>query len=919
MTVAAFDPPPAYPVTIAGGTEIDLEISSDALVGVVLDRVHSVPAPGFDHLVSLVDLTAAGVDLDGRLWEIIYTRQGEDAPDPVPLSPRDAASFASYDVTAAYGSTAQALLFVWAGIRVPRAADKDLLQVSVLVRMDTNDELSHWNLWVTREHGNSVSVDEVEFPVLWIRGPATEEGGETHHEGQKRARVITPANAMPLSLSPTSAPSTDLWTWANTELRSQCGYPASNQPLQFMAISSVHDPATGDVGWRRPLIVIAEDANGYVKHFNYRGHHYTAGAADDAYLRFSIGHLPSFHEDLGDKRTVNEWGNSYEMPYDVTMGVRFAGAKGVLWYDVARHYRDRMMAIGAMPPEIESNPDLTSAISRKPGIWLGVIHLNTFGQLEGPSLYEGFMDYARTLRSVVRTAEAPLDTMWVQIQTWLRGFLQNPRRNLGEPLPWGIGEGLEEIVRRELEEGIVSIAYTRPGDLARVLDWVIPEAVLRRGRDGHILTNASGPLLDSSPAMETWWPDNMTKLIHDFGFRGQYMDSLGSGPERMSYPGNGTHPPHGGRWIADSQKVMVENVRAKLGHPDASLGTESVIEPLTYKTNIQQEGVFYYPGHGLLMEENVRLSVTNVPEQARHVAPPIWQAVYHGRHPAQSLAMHMGTCLLDTNTDWNPSAGKPGLSAAEFIDVFCWLYGTIWAHGNVPLLMQCQYDFEGFDPTVSANGSGLTNKIVTQQPWGSVGISPKDPTGAGIEVMRFIRTLVQAQLRSHAGEFIQFGELLEPLVPDYTSVNNSRQANPMALLDPFSKIDIARARQWGMLPAIMAVALLNNGILFTWQLNATFEVPDALYQMWRSPSGTVGMVVVNWSASAATFRAEFNPADYGVATPYDIIQRNLGGAPTVLDTGIGAGGRIIGNSGVVDTALPSFAAHSVYVFTFEPT
>ena len=138
------------------------------------------------------------------------------------------------------------------------------------------------------------------------------------------------------------------------------------------------------------------------------------------------------------------------------------------------------------------------------------------------------------------------------------------------------------------------------------------------------------------------------------------------------------------------------------------------------------------------------------------------------------------------------------------------------------------------------------------------------------------------------------------------------------MLDPATKIDLARNRFWGMLPATVAIALTTTPALFTRLISAAYEVPDALYHLWRSPEGIVGMVVVNWSASSATFRATFDPATYGVTTPYDVWQRQLGAAKTLVRGGIGAGPNIIGNSGIVDTTLPAFAAHSVYVFTFEP-
>lgn len=920
MTISKFDAPPAFPYTLNGGTEIELQLSLDATVGVQLDHLrHKIGGP-FDHITKLVD-TGELEELDGRLWELTFSLSPSTTPEGDRIHPGLATDFDVWDVTSAYGATAAALLFVWSGVEVPRAVDGDLLRVVVLLRVDTNDWLSKWSISVSRERGASASIDHVHFPILWVKGPSTPEGVESHHEGQKRTRVITPANTLAPARIPAGASNTDLWTWADGGLEAELDHPSVGLPLQFVALASAHDGGPADPAWRQPLYLAAEDGAHYSKHAHLRGYRYTGGGADDGYLHLSIGHDPSFREELGDQSVATDYGNSYIQPYPVVLGARQADADGNIWFDVASWYRERVVAIGAMPPEIESSLRLTAAVSREPTAWMGGIHLGSFASITQPELFEGFLRYLDILRRGCRGPDAALSSTYLQFQVWLNGGLPvvNPARELFKDLTYGAGTGLEAVLAAARENGVIPIAYTRPGDLLDELEWVLPRQAIRVLRDGSQGRRSDGFELDDTASLAAWWGPNMTRLIQAAGFRGQYNDGLGGGDATLSYPPNGEeHPRHGGSWGSEQRLALIDGVRAEMIDADASIGTESVEEGLAHAINVQQGGLMFYPGHTLLMEEAVRLAITNSPTVCRHMHPPLWDVVYHGRIPSQHLGLHLGNCLLATNGDWNPSAGAPGLTAVEFVDVFCWLYGTILAHGNVPLLFQDQHDFDAHDPTVTGSPSGVANSLVLIDEWGSISTDPtKDFSGTGRTILAFLRLLHQAQRRDFAGDMVQFGQMLRPLSPDYTSVNNSRQTNPLSALDP-AHIDLARNRFWGMLPAVAAIALQVNATLFNWQIDATFEVPDAIHSMWQSPEGVVGLVIVNWSASAATFRATFDPAVYGVSTPYDIIQRRLGDTPVTLAAAVGAGAHVIGNSGIVDTALPAFGAHTVWVFTFEP-
>ena len=170
--------PVSLPQTIGDATALlTAAFTAEAAVGVKMDTI--THDPGGTPLAFVTTLVDSGVEeLDGRLWELDYTLEGKDtAAAGSPLTPKDAATFAAFDVTAdegltAFGSNPAALMFRWTGVAMAGATDTLQVELTALIR-STSSKQVEWTMAITREGtpAQDASIDGVVCPLVWLKGP----------------------------------------------------------------------------------------------------------------------------------------------------------------------------------------------------------------------------------------------------------------------------------------------------------------------------------------------------------------------------------------------------------------------------------------------------------------------------------------------------------------------------------------------------------------------------------------------------------------------------------------------------------------------------------------------------------------------------------------------------------------------------
>lgn len=935
MTVSRLVPL-VLPHTMPGGARMDLQFSASATVGVTLDYVRHKTGGNFDFITKLVDPAVTAESLDGRLWEVGYTlRPFEGTEGSGIVSPRDAASFDAYDVSLSQGTTppAEALLFVWKGVAIPGARGGDRIAVSLMVRLDTDEKVARFWTWVTREHGQSCSIDYIDGPILWIKGPALPNGGETHLVGQKRTRVLLGLASLPSDL-PAPAINSPLHDWASSAVSLSATHPNPNQMLQCFALCSLNSVATPDPAYRRVFYAGTEDTGQlWLKDYRYQGYRYRGGGADDGYMKWTVRHYPPFETMVGSEQGT-DWRGSWAQSYPVVVGAMQADADS-FWYDVAEYYRDRMATLGLFPPRTELNPRLTASWNQKPSLFFPVIDIGAYLPRTRTALdyFETCLETLRAIRLALRSPHVDDDYAVLHFQTWLNnGFQAGTVGNPPKPNPsiYRVADGLTTLMEHAAAEGIRVSAYTLPHNVGVTSGWMpfLPDGAFRQDRSGALVSLLAGTyeLEVGSPDMLPYWR-HVTGWVRALGFGGIYLDAYSGGGFRRWFGAHGKPLPRGGGNRGSGIKTtFVDTVRQIMQGPAADP------EVLLF-SEVHEEGLLglwdwigslkgYQPTHMLLAEETLSGAVSDLSIEARDMQPPLVEMVLHEYQPTQHLGIPFVNCLLATNTDWQPFGGMPGLSAAELRDLFCWVHAGFLANGSRPVSPVYQSEFDGWDGAVTSDPSGVSQALVLRgsaQSPNSLRVDPvKDPSGIGMVIASFLRVLLETEVRAYGGQFTMFGRMLRPIAVDYTSVNVARATNPYRVFDPA----LGKVRVDPLTP--FRPFLLPTGYAFTEfipeqaaRLKADFEVPAVLSTMWQSPEGLVGLVLVNWTDAAASWVGTFDPSLYGITPPYDVSRLVLGGAPIALAAAVGAGGTTIGTTGSGATIdLGTLPARSTAVITF---
>lgn len=919
--------PLSLPATM-DGTNIALtfKAAADSKVGVVLDFLREKTTANHDVTMNLED--GAPDDADGRLWEITYTLKPNTTSEATKLHPGMAASFSAFDVSDHVG-TDTAYLFQWTGVAVPDALEEDRFTVALIVTLDDDDVVARWYAFVIRERGASVSIDGIEAPIFYIQGPAEPNAGETHLEGQVRARVLTP-HAL-FVRQPNKGTNTDLFSWCAAGLEEDARHPNPNQQMQFLALCSMNtNGTTADPGLRKPLYLGTEDTAGYVKDYRHKG---LIHSDDEGWFRFGVKHFPSYVEVFTSGEDT-DYGNSYATPYPVVTGSFPTGADNHFWYDVCDYYRTRMLALNALPPLIEQNPLRASALCRQPSTWHGFIQLRTFAERNGADLFGMWERRLDACRAALASEHVSADVDYIQVQTYCKGVtsageIEHPGVNVenpGHPIresAFGLADGAKDFLHNMLDKGVYAIAYSRPGDLKNKLGYhaIIPAGAVRVSRDGSMgQSGGSDPniLLDVGAAsFPEFWSQKVTGELASVGFRGQYCDSLAGGGTPFTYPlDTAEHDRHGGAYGTTRKREAIAAMKTVLAagnDPNVVVMSEAVEEFLSDALDITQESYSWYPCHMCLAEPQTRphlSAVSDLPLAARNLAPPLWQTVYHDRSPGHWQTWHLGNCLLESNSDFYPSGAKDGLTAAEMVTAMSMVFGCVYANGSHPAFVNLQSDFIGADDH---------GYLVELDEHGRLVSDPdNDPTGAGLIVMRFLKRLHESRRRDYAGQFVMFGKMLRPLQVDSGSIDTV--TNPLAVIK--TKGDSLGNRVWGMVPQTYSVAgpAEDPGNALSEAYSDAFSVPAVLSQMWEAPDGTVGLVLVNWTSAAADWTGTLDDTLYPITAPYDVDRLVLGdpGNPVSVETAVATGARTISTTGTPDIDLGgAIPAHSVMVLTFS--
>jgi hypothetical protein len=916
--------PLALPHTMPGGSRVDLQFSASATVGVTLDYVRHKVGGNYDFISKLVDASVTNQPLDGRLWEVGYTlRPFTGTEGNGTVSPKDARSFAAYDVSLAQGTAApaEALLFVWKGVAIPGG---DTISVSMMVRLDTDEFVSRWWTWVTREHGQSASIDYVEGPILWIKGPALPNGGESHLNGQKRARVLL-ATA---GLTPVLQTNSSIYDWALTGLSHTAVHPNPGQIMQFFAIASMNSIATPDPAYRRCLYMGTEDTQGWYKEYTYRGYLYTGGGATDGYFRWAVRHRPPFQKMVGNE-SADDWRGSWAQSYPVVVGALQADADS-FWYDVAMYYRSRVEALGFVPPKVESNTRLQSAMARKPSLFFPVIDIGAFepSTRSAANYFQNCLALLRTIRKALKSKFITEDYAVLHFQNWMgpNGFNHGPPEPLvvGDPT-YAPSEGITQLIIDAAGDGIRVSAYSLPHEISAKSGWLptFPERGFFFQRSGAIApaltTTIPGMDLDLGASELLQWWKRVTYRIRALGFGSIYLDAYSGGGPKRTFP-QGGHPRGGGNYGMPNKAALVDTVRTIMRRDGSDMDAPVLSEAA-------EEGMIGYfefigpPGsqQTLLAESTIRGAVTDLPTAARYMNPDLYGAVYHEYAPGSHLGMPWSNSLLATNADWWPSNGKLGLSAAEFNDVVCFTHGIQIASGTNPATPVYQAEFEGWDPAVTSHPSGISNGLVLPDTRGTGWTvdATKDPSKCGVTCTDFLRILFETMIRNYGGQFLQFGRFQRPITVNYASVNVTRQNNPYSVFTAAAgKVDRTNINRYLMFPTELAVATAVPALEFISE--ASYEVPAVFSSMWVSPEGLLGLVLCNWTNAAASWIGSLDTTLYPtLVTPYNVNRLVLGGAATPLAAAVPAGVTTIGTTGSGATIdLGTLPARSTAVITF---
>lgn len=875
----------------------------------------------FDFTTFLVDAAVTTYDVDGRLWEIFYTLEDKAAEESKPVTPKEAGAYQTYDITTDEGLTppAKALLFEWTNVAIPATTTKLKVSLKAILRSATSRQIE-WSITVTRTAGDGASLDRVRAPVVWLKGPsATDATFTTNHTAQKRTRVLVP-NMLASNLKPL-AKNSDWFGWVDNLWTYSQYYPGLHA-FQLLAACGLNN--TPDSAYRKAFYLSAEDKDHHYKDFTLDP---VKTAGNDSYLRFSVVHYPPFAKLDGTRST---WANEHQTSYFTMTGIVLC-TDDQWWVDICSHYRTRLSAIGALPPLLEDVAG-GSVLNQKwvaGNTWVG--HAQLLSKFKGVEYAAAIERTTEFMQYVLQNAHVSTNPLYAQIQQYLKGGLSSVE-NIGRPWkthPKGLDEGLQPMFLRMAQKGVHFIAYTRPGDLRRDLGYdVDPTLTHFKDRYGAVAGDGTTVPLNVGAGADvaSFWKKTVGSEVLAANFSGVYLDAFVGGGFTLSYPGKAAlHADHGGNYGHTGRKTILEAIRPfieaqnlpGLSGADALLVTENHEEGLSQLCDIQQQDYSVLPGLYLLAESVVRTdlgAVPNLSTAARNMTPSLHGLIYGDRTQTVHLQIPLSNAPLASNTDWNPSGGKPGITADELVDVHCLMRGMLFTDGRRQI-EQVNYDFYHHTGGVHADTVGF-NDFLLDPGQKNQDDTEKDPTDAGQTIKLFVQLLFRSLGRAYAGQFVNLGLMQRPLSVDYSDVNVNRVSN-----------FIANLADWDSAQGVRSFALPFAAGSTTWVYDsAAFELPRVFHSMWKSPAApapppnnVVGLVLVNWSRAAADWWATFVPGNYGISTNYDVKRLVLGGSPTTL-AAAQTGTITIGTPAATPTVSlgAQVPAHSIDVITFEP-
>lgn len=932
---AAFNPttPASLPATLAG-QRIELAFKADSSVRVTLDSMKHKDVV----LGDFVYAAQVPAGISPALWALRVRPQ--TTGNVVNVGPAQATGFQVWNTT---NNGAPGLIFYWSGVTVNAG---NVIGFALRVTLGTTDDVARWDAIAGWEQNGTGTVrggarmEEADYPITYLPAPCAPVGGESVYQAQNRGRFLVGVNVLQHpALIGSNNPMKRLFEAAGNQQNDYdflTRHPGAHsfvdpapQALQFAVsfnapVAGVNDPGAG-----RMAYFGSEDAEGHVKLFHHRflgG----PGATQMSIGRWLTYPIPWSDPANGDVPTKTA--NTLRSRYPVVLGALRAKSDA-FWYDACELYRSttvaKIVAQQSLVP-IENNTTMGQSIG--PTSMLACLTLNVASHYpSAAAMYQVYADRVTTLRKAMENSTVPNTSTYLHVHNPLVGGL-----GLDEPaFAAQIDPGLAAIAQQVFtQSGIRTTAYSySPAANLNDNAWLSlfpcdPRAYLS---DGTALTSTSsgGTLLTSldfaNPCVA---PVFGTSVFQAFAAQknlsGLYLDYLaGPGPLLTYDPPTGapTHLAGRGDLFLAGQRAMLDATRTAMANnnallppgtfdPNVLLTGEVTQEFLAHHLNGAPHGKDYLSGHMLLLEKSPNWLALNkthpgLSAETVNLSVPLWNCVYHEYAPALSQCMAFSNAGLATSgLNQVQTIPAPGMSSAQFRDLYCFAHALLFAAGSKPTIMSWFGDWNAPLAYLDASGNVAVDRI-------------KDPDRVGLTVLGFLRTMFTAQAMNVAGQFQLYGRMLRPLTVDYADAEVQRAPNPMASCTLTSPI-------LGLVtyPTVMNPVQphINAGLLSL--ATDSFEVPRVLASMWQSQTGTRALILTNWTAATATWAGTFDPALYGFTAgqPYSVKVVLPNGTKQTLGTFTGPVTLHTGTNSAPPTGhlyLGDQLALSARVFTFE--
>ncbi|MBK8977381.1 MAG: hypothetical protein IPM29_15830 [Planctomycetes bacterium] len=827
-------------------------------------------------------------------WQI---RGHGPAPAGAPFAV-DSSAAATFAATSSQAGNETVFHFVWTGVRIDSA---NFVRVELDVALGATDPVSRWSGRVTREAGNTASIEEVDFPVLCVKGPvAPRSPQESHANAQWRTRLLIPTAL----LDPLPAANLPVAYHAVIGRDYTLKHPHAEQVMQF---SVLHDADTADAGFNRMLYVGTRDATGHYKTFR---HHPFNTAGGQLYYHWTTTYFPTFADLSGQP---SRYGNEFMSPYPALVGSLTARSDD-FWYDAAAYYRSILEdpQTGFAPPRLELNTLLGDSVG--PTISSFPVMVAVRSPAGPGTLYERFLELTRTWRAMLQNPYASTSATYLHFQNYLNGGIFGVADH---PLSGSVDPDVLPVIDAARTENIRCSVYTFPVSVPQTSGWasLLPTNYIAWDIDGLPQGDPNVFVIDyaipGANAARDWYGNTvLLQMIQHLDLNGFYLDIMSGTGTRLTYDPSGLppyHPAHGGDGYEQGQIAMIDHARDVLNqnasampgpHHDVYLMSEAPEEYLAGHLDFIGRGYDFVPRHLQLLEEYLQSiglpgDHTGVAAGARDWNPPMWNAVYHEYAPSSAMVTVPTTLALAMH----PLNGNSGLTGDQLREYLAYVFGAYFLSGTKPSAFPYYVDID--------------YPLVVLGPSGNVTHDPvNDVQQVGPSAVTAIRDLYAAQEREHGGQYMLFGRMMRPLPVDLATASrrinptNACYSVPIAFRDavlPFNE----PARGQTLIAAF------------------PYDVTSVQHSVWRSPEGKIGILLYNWTLNPASFRAVFDPTNYdlGPTQTYHVSQSVQGAQDVLLgsyqgnltlDLGVGGGGG--GNV----LSLGSIPARTLYVLELEP-